>query len=191
MPLTRLRTAWSPLAIANTAHLQITTAVSLKTARSGLARRDVFSVPLHMTLKFTAGKGVNVTTLGKRTLFRRDEEQTKMYQEENVHLSGKFVRENWDFRLLSCPVVENNISQHENGYLATTCLEWSTSQPGCACCYVLNIKWFIVTRFVNQAPPDNMQFHQSAFLSTYFSKDFKVNKQVFATKEGSQLFQTT
>lgn len=118
MLLTGLPTAWSPLAIANTAHLQIT-AVSLKTARSGLARRDVFSVPLHMTLKFTAGKGVNVTTLGKRTLFGRDEEQTKMYQEENVHLSGKFVRENWDLRLLSCPVEENNSSQHEDGYLAT------------------------------------------------------------------------
>jgi len=79
MSPSNLLTARSPLATANTALLLIIPAVSLKPARSGLARRDVFSIPLHVTLKFPAGEGKNVATLGKRILFRRDEEQTKIY----------------------------------------------------------------------------------------------------------------
>lgn len=46
----------------------------------------------------------------------------------------------------------------------------------------------MVPRFVNEVPPDSMQFHQSAFLSAYLSKGFKANKQDFATKEISQPF---
>lgn len=42
-------------------------------------------------LKFPAGVGVNFATLGKMIRFRRDEEQDKVHQEENVHLSGEFA----------------------------------------------------------------------------------------------------
>lgn len=51
-------------------------------------------------LMFPAGEGVDVATLGKTILFRRDE-QAKIYQEENVSLLGMFVRGNYDLRLLS------------------------------------------------------------------------------------------
>lgn len=42
---------------------------------------------------------------------------------------------------------------------------------------------FWVTRFVNQASPDNTQFHQSAFLSAYLSKGFKANEQDLLQKD--------
>jgi len=37
-------------------------------------------------------------------------------------------------------MIEKNKPQHEDGWMATTYLQRSTSQPGCACCNVQSVQ---------------------------------------------------
>lgn len=60
--------------------------------------------------------------------------------EDHVHLSGAFLGENSDLRLLLYPMVKNSNSEHKDGCLVNTSLQWSTSCSEHACCDTLNLE---------------------------------------------------